>query len=425
MSNYLPRVVDLELDQLLEGAPAIALEGPKATGKTETLSRRAATIYPLDDASVRTAIEAAPNQLADAPPPVLLDEWQRLPLVWDLVRRRVDADPIGSRFLLSGSAAPIETPVHSGAGRIITLRMRPLSLFERQLSDSHFSLGDLLTGEKPDVSGKGTLTLGDYLRELVASGFPAIRSAPVRAREDLLDGYLDRIAQRDFAEQGYQLRRPNALKAWMRAYAAAIATTASYNRILDAATPGDAEKPARGTTEAYRNVLDELFILDPLTAWTPAATPLRRLGRAPAHHLADPALAARLLGLSEAALLRGQQAGPLPLRDGNLLGRLFESLVVQSVRVYAQAARARVYFLRTSRGDHEVDIIVERSDGRVVAIEVKLTPNVTEEDVKHLRWLGGEIGEELLDAVVVTPGQFAYRRPSDRIAVIPAAMLGP
>lgn len=425
MPSYLSRIVDLELDELLEHAPAIALEGPKAVGKTATLSRRAATSYLLDEASVRTALEAAPNQLAEAEPPVLLDEWQRLPLVWDLVRRRVDADPMRSRFLLSGSAAPITAPTHSGAGRIITLRMRPLSLFERRRPDVHISLEDLLTGEKPDVTGRSALSLGDYLHELVASGFPGIRRAAARSREDLLDGYLERIAQRDFPDQGYQLRRPNALKAWMRAYAAATATTTAYNRILDAATPGDADKPARGTTEAYRNVLDELFILDPLTAWAPAGNQLRRLGQAPEHHLVDPALAARLLGLSEAALLRGQQAGPVSLRDGNLLGRLFESLIVQSVRVYAQAARAKVYFLRTSRGDHEVDIIVERSDGRVVAIEVKLTPNVTDEDVVHLRWLGREIGDELLDAAVITPGQFAYRRPSDGIAVIPASMLGP
>lgn len=105
MAGYLPRIVDLELDELIGHAPAIALEGPEAVGKTKTLSRRAVGIYRLEDASVRTAVEAAPYQLAEAEPPVLLDEWQRLPMVWDLVRRRVDADPGGSRFLLSGSAA--------------------------------------------------------------------------------------------------------------------------------------------------------------------------------------------------------------------------------------------------------------------------------------------------------------------------------
>ena len=425
VDNYLPRVIDGDLAVLLEHAPAIALEGPKAVGKPETLRRRASTIYSVDDESVRMALEAAPTQLAEAPPPVLIDEWQRLPMVWDLIRRMVDADRRNSRFLLAGSAAPVDAPVHSGAGRIINLRMRPLSLYERQLTDIHVSLAALLSGETPNVDGVSALSLGDYMHELVSSGFPAIREMPAPVRDDLLDSYLERIAQRDFPEQGHRVRRTHALRAWMRAYAAATSTIASYNSIRDAATPGDGEKPARATTEAYRNVLDELFILDPLSAWAPASNQLRRLSQAPTHHMADPALAVRLLGLSEAQLLRGQQAGPHSLRDGNLLGRLFESLVVQSVRVYAQAARAHVYFLRTSRGEHEIDIIVERSDGRVLAMEVKLTSKVTDEDVRHLRWLKNELGDEVLDAVVVTPGQFAYRRPEDGIAVIPAAMLGP
>lgn len=129
----------------------------------------------------------------------------------------MDADPGGSQFLLSGSAAPLEVPAHSGAGRIITLRMRPLSMFERQLSDTHISLASLLPGDRPEVSGTSALTLGDFLHELVASGFPAIRSAHPRVRDDLLDGYIKRIVQHDFQEQGRQLRRPNTLKAWLRA----------------------------------------------------------------------------------------------------------------------------------------------------------------------------------------------------------------
>src|SRR5690625_5165571 len=341
MAGYIPRVVDQDLDEL-HAAPAIALEGPKAVGKTETLKRRAATIFALDDDSVRNALDAAPGQLLQAEKPVLLDEWQRLPHVWDFVRRQVDEDPEGSRFLLSGSAAPIETPVHSGAGRILSLKMRPLSLFERQLTDSHISLKHLLSGEPVEISGHSEVNLETYLAELAASGFPAIRRTSGRLRQELLDGYLDRLAQRGFNDQGYRIRRPEALKAWMRAYAAATATTASYNRLLDAATPGEADKPARGTTEAYRTVLEQLFILDPLPAWTPAGGQLKRLARASAHHLVDPALALRLLGISETALLRGQQAGPISLRDGNLLGRLFESFVLQSIRVYAQAAQASV-----------------------------------------------------------------------------------
>lgn len=421
---YVPRVIDAELDALLPSAPAVALEGPKAVGKTATLLRRAATTFYLDDPTVRTILEADPSVITEARGPVLLDEWQRLPQVWDVVRRQVDRTPRDPGFLLSGSATPTGAPTHSGAGRILSLRMRPMSLYERQLTDDRVSLAALLSGAKPVVLGASHVSLRDYAEEITRSGFPAIRAAATRTREALLDGYLERIVQHDFPDQGLMVRRPDALLAWLRAYAAATSTSASYNRILDAATPGEAEKPARSTTEVFRTVLTQLWILDPLPAWTPSETSLRRLGRSPAHHLTDTALAARLLGISAESLLRGEEAGPRSLRDGYQLGRLFESLVLQSVRVYAQASGARVSFLRTSRGDHEVDIIVERPDGRVVALEVKLTRVPTDADLVHLHWLKREVGEDLLDAAMITTGQVAYRRP-DGIAVVPAAMLGP
>jgi predicted AAA+ superfamily ATPase len=279
------------------------------------------------------------------------------------------------------------------------------------------------TGKHPPLGITTTLGLPDYVEEIVASGFPAIRRTSPRVRRALLDGYLERIVQRDFPEQGYVVRRPEALLAWMRACAAATATTTSYNRKLDAATPGEADKPARGTTEAYRTVLSNLWILDPLPAWLPTRNMLQRLAQAPKHQLADPALAARLLGVGADALLQGEEAGPVLLRDGGLLGRLFESLVTLSVRVYAQASEAHVYHLRTRNGDREIDLIIERDDGRVIAIEVKFSPVVTDDDVKHLHWLHEQIGDDLLDAIIITTGKDAYRR-QDGIGVIPAAGLG-
>jgi predicted AAA+ superfamily ATPase len=151
---------------------------------------------------------------------------------------------------------------------------------------------------------------------------------------------------------------------------------------------------------------------------------LRRLGSAPRHHLADPALAARLLGVEAGALLDPGTRGPLTPRDGTLLGQLFESLVTLDVRVYAQAAEARVGHLRTHGGEHEIDLIVERGDHRVLAMEVKLAHTVRDDDVRHLRWLRDQLGVDLLDAIVVTTGGDAYRRP-DGIGVVPAALLGP
>ena len=209
----------------------------------------------------------------------------------------------------------------------------------------------------------------------------------------------------------------------MQAYAAATSTTASYEKIRDAATSDRGEKPARATTQPYRDVLERLWILDPVPAWLPTRNRLARLALPPKHHLADPALAARLLDVDETTLLRVQPAGPAMTREGTLLGALFESLVTLCVRVYAQAAEARTAHLRTWSGDREIDLIVERGRA-ILAIEVKLGQTPDERDVRHLRWLQNQLGDELTDAIVITTGQAAYRRP-DGIAVIPAALLGP
>src|SRR5690606_12899113 len=132
------------------------------------------------------------------------------------------------------------------------------------------------------------------------------------------------------------------------------------------------------------DVLERLWIVDPLSAWIPTHNPIARLAKSPKHHLVDPALAVRLLGIGSDALLQGKEAGPPVLREGTLLGHLFESLVTLSVRVYAQSAEAGVYHMRTARGRQEIDLIVERDDQRVLAIEVKLSRSVKDSDVRHL-----------------------------------------
>lgn len=423
---YERRLVDDDLDALAPALPAIALDGPKGVGKTSSALQRAATVIRLDDPAQRNLLEADPGRLDREPSPILLDEWQRLPEVWDRVRRSVDANPAGGRFLLTGSATPASTPVHSGAGRIVSLRMRPLSLAERRLVEPTVSLEQLLAGDAGRIAGTSPVELPGYVEEIVASGFPGIRPLTERARTVALDGYLAAVVQREFPDQGYAVRRPQALRAWLAAYAAATATVTSYSGILDAATPNEADKPARGTVTAYREVLTALWLLDPVPGWVPSAAALSRLKRSSKHHLADPALAARLLAATPRSLLgTGGAPGdvPVPGRDGTLLGALFESLVTLSVRTYAQAAHAAVYHLRTQNGDREVDLILEGDDRRVVALEVKLAGSVNDRDVRHLLWLRQTLGDRLADAAVVTTGQYAYRR-RDGIAVVPAALLG-
>jgi len=403
----------------------VAIVGPKAVGKTETASRRARSVLDLGDEFELSLIQNDPGRLTRAERPVLVDEWQVHPPVWDAVRRAVDRGANAGDFLLTGSAAPTKKPMHSGAGRIVQLRMRPMSLAERAIGEPSVSLGALLAGGRPPVSGDSSAGLEDYAQEITASGFPGIRRLPARFRKDALDGYLAAVVDRDFPGLGHVVRRPGTLRAWLRAYAAATSTTASYNSILEAATPGDADKPARTTTVAYREILERMWLVEEVPAWTGIGSTMTALGASPKHQMCDPALAARLLNVSSDALLERANPGTVPLpRNGSLIGAFFESLVTLSVQVYAEAHGARVSHLRTKRGEREVDLIVERGDGKIVAIEVKLTAIPDRDDVKHLKWLQDTLGDDLLDAVLITTGPAAYRR-DDGIAVVPAELLGP
>lgn len=423
LEGYRPRVVDDELDELMPSLAALALEGAKGVGKTATATRRAATIHRLDDPAQRAVVIADPARLLTGPAPVLIDEWQHVPASWDLVRRAVDQGAAPGRFLLTGSASPADLSRHSGAARIVGVRMRPLTLAERGVELPTVSLRALLSGGHPPVSGHTELRLEDYVREILASGFPGLRGLSGRPLRAQLDGYLLRIVDREFAQMGHAIRNPAALRRWMTAYAAASSTTASYETIRDAATGGEGEKPAKTTTMPYRDVLERLWIVDPVPGWLPTRNRIARLSAPPKHQLVDPALAARLLGVDAGALLGASRAGPPIAREGTLLGALFESLVTLGIRVNAQDAEASVKHLRTAGGEREVDLIVERADGRVVAMEVKLARTIGDGDVRHLAWLAGRIGDQLLDAVVVSTGAEAYRR-HDGVAVVPAALLG-
>jgi len=420
--DYTRRLVDETLDRWLPDLPAIALEGAKGVGKTATASQRAHETFSLDRSATWTNVAQDPEIVLASTGTTFIDEWQLVPPVWDVVRRAVDDGAQPGRFLLAGSAGvPPQVRVHSGAGRIVRALMRPMSFPERGLERPTVSLAGLASGERAVVDGTTSLSTPDYVAEILRSGFPAIRQAGSSVRGDLLDSYVDRIVDHDIAQAGTRVRRPATLRGWLAAYAGATATTASYAAILHAATPGEDAKPARQTAMGYRDLLERLWILDPVPAWLPTFAHLDRLGQTPKHHLVDPALAARLIGANQASLIRGD--GPVG-HDGTFLGALFESLVTQTVRVLAQANQARTYHMRLQGGDHEVDIIVELPDLRVLAVEAKVSPIVHPADVVHLNWLEAQLPGRVVDKVIVNTGDRAYRRP-DGVAVVPLALLGP
>ncbi len=423
MSSYFRRIVDDELDELMLGVSALVLEGPRGVGKTATAARRARAIHRLDDEATRAVVAAQPARATAGDAPVLVDEWQRVPETWDAVRRAVDDRRVPGRFLLTGSVSPVSPPTHTGAARIVSVRLRPLSVAERGLVTPTVSLAELLRGQASAVSGTSPLDLVDYTDEILASGLPGLRGLPPRASRAELDGYLRLAVDRDVPDQGSTIRAPATLRRWLACYAAASSTTTSYERIRASVAVADGPEPAKTTVLSYRRALERTWLLDPVPGWLPTRNRLRRLAAAPKHQLADPALAARLLRVDADALLSGRGGGRA-LRDGPLLGALFESLVTLSVRVYAQAVEARVGHLRTKGGEREVDLVVEGEGGRVVGIEVKLARAVGDDDGRHLRWLKDQLGDDLADAVIVTTGPEAYRRP-DGIAVVPLALLGP
>jgi predicted AAA+ superfamily ATPase len=420
VGGYVRRVIDDEIDELFAQLPALLLDGPKGVGKTASAAQRCRSIRRLDVASEREIVEADPAIIGRDPAPLLIDEWQRVPAVFDAVRRLVDDDPSGGRFLLTGSASTTQT--HSGAGRITTLRMRPLCLSERRQPQQGVSFRGLLAGTAA-IEGRTDLTLSDYAEEIVAGGFPAMRHLSGRPRDRQLDSYIDRIVDHDLPEAGFNVRRPATVLAWLRAYAAATATTTSWDKIRDAATSGIDNKPAKTTTQPYIELLTALRILDPIPAWIPSNNHLHALTGAPKHHLADPALAARLVRASASQLLTGASPSTSIPRDGTFLGGLFESLAALSVRTLAQGCDGRVSHLRTKGGRREIDFIVE-ADGGIVAIEVKLSAAVTDTQLSNLHWLRTELGDDCIDTVVLNTGPGAYRRP-DGVAVVPLALLVP
>jgi predicted AAA+ superfamily ATPase len=418
-SDYRHRIVDTVLDSFLMELPAVLLDGPKGVGKTTTALRRARTVRRFDRTDDRFLAEADDDWAIGGTRPVLLDEWHRVPAVWDAVKRAVDDDRSGGQFILTGSLPTSST--HSGAGRITALRMRPMTLSERGGHPPSVSLTALANGNHT-VTGDTEHGLQHYVEEIFRSGFPGFRELTDSTRRAALGGYVQRIIDSDLPDLGVPRRKPASLLAWLSAYAAATATTAKWETIRQSATPGSSDPPTKVTVMGYRDALTRLRILDELPPWLPSGAPLKRFAQAPKHFLADPALAVTLLDLSARDVLGSSD------RDSGstykpLVGRLFEALAVLSVRVYAEGMGASVSHFRDVDGRREVDLIVQLPNGAIIPIEIKMGQTVTTSDTKHLTWLREALPDKVLDSMVLYSGRRAFRQ--DGIAIVPLSLLGP
>lgn len=418
------RLYSKYLNELLAVFPAISVEGLKGIGKTVTSTDAARTVFSLDKEPDLAIIRNDADALTASNRPVLVDEWQKFPAVWDRIRRLVDDGASPGSYILADSSLDKTLPIHSGAGRFVRMKMYPLSFEERGIERPTVSLNRLLLQPKPHslkISGQSRIEIDGYIREIFMSGLPAIRKYANGKRRIALQTYIDYLIEHDFPSTGIRIKQPANLKRWLRGYAAAVGSDASYTDILNASTAGDGEKPAGGTTLAYREALQNLWLIEELQPWSYGENYFSRLKQTPKHYLADSAIAATMLNLDERMLMDKRET-KLDTKYGNISGRLFESLVFQSMEAYACVNEAELSYFKLQNGDREVDFIIQKGSS-IIAVEAKMTAGVAENDVRHLKWLKSRMGDQLLDAIVIYTGGIAYRR-DDGIAVVPLALFG-
>jgi predicted AAA+ superfamily ATPase len=417
MSSYLPRVVDAELHTRLDSMGAMLIDGPKAVGKTRTASQIASSTLRMDvDRAVRAALEIQPEQLFTYPTPILFDEWQETPDLWNLVRHAVDDHDETGLYLLTGSSRPRDTGrMHSGAGRIGRLRMRTMSLLETGHSTGDVRLADLLeTGEAS--AAPSDLTVPDLLERLVIGGWPALVDADERTARSWLSDYLRTLAEVDVPGLGPR-RNPGNVMRLLSALGRAVGTPINQEG-LRTEVGGSRGAIASETLTNYLDALERLMIIEPLPAWRPHMRSRSQLRASVVHHFVDPSLGTAALGVGSQDLLKDLPAA----------GFAFESLAIHDLRVYSQPLDATLSSWRDSKSGAEVDAILELPDGQWAAFEVKLGENTADAGAASLLRFAGKVDQDRHGPpralVVITGGRFTYTRP-DGVTVVPLSVLGP
>jgi len=416
METYRPRVADQELAAWMATMGAVLIEGPKACGKTMTAQRLAATSFYFDeDPNAREAVDLDPESLFAGPAPILFDEWQLAPAIWNRVRRQVDARQARGLVLLTGSATPRDDDArHSGAGRIGVLTMRPMSLWESGHSTGSVSLAALFDGAAPSGRDAG-LTVPDLVRRIVIGGWPGLLDADETDAHRWLAGYVRNAVEVDVPALGAR-RDPRNLRRLLAALARGVGQPVKVTA-LAADVGGERGPVATSAIYAYLDALKRLMLLDNSEAWLPHMRSRLRLRTSPVRYFVDPSLAPAALEIGSADLLA----------DLSATGYHFEALAIRDLRIYAQALGGAVRTWRDESG-HEIDAVVTLPGGRWGAFEVKLNPRAADEAAASLLRFAAKVdaskvGPPAVLAVITSTG-FAGRRP-DGVAVLPLTTLAP
>ena len=370
--SYLPRVVDEQVERYLSLFGAVEISGTKWCGKTWTaLMHGKSASFVDDDYSVALA---DPGLMTLGEQPHVIDEWQLVPRIWDVVRRKIDAQrSLHGGWILTGSSTPPslkdgEGPRHSGAGRIGRIRMHPLSLAESGDSVGTVSLKGLFEGVfapgmmAPD--SKDALPLVDVVCK---GGWPEaidmdVASAQTVAREYLRLLYTESIPR--------HRKSPDTASRLVTSVARTLGQATTHKTLIADMFGG--EEPFGGASlsrealASYLALLKSLYLLVEIPGWVPESRSPKRLSTKPKRYLADPSLAAAQLGMGPKALVHDWQA----------FGTMFENLCIRDLLVYAQALPDIGFEpIRYYRDDSglEADAIIELADGRWAAFEVKVS----------------------------------------------------
>jgi len=362
--EYLPRVIDLPLQNALLGSGAIILEGARASGKTMTALNAANSFVFLDDPEIQMLTAVAPKSILEGETPRLLDEWQLAPELWNLVRRTVDRNVEPGQFILTGSAVPNDDATrHTGAGRFLRLRQRTMTWWEKAREarpQKSVSLRALFDGKLPTVQLAESAGLDEAISRILQPGFPAMTALTPAQSAARLRAYIDDVARTDIQRIASVRHEPEVIKHLIAALARSVASEVTY-KTLATDVRAIAPEISAETVANYVELLQRLFIVEAQQPWTPTLRSRARVRTSPRWHLVDPAFAAAALGAPQSRLER----------DLNTLGTLFESAVIHDLMVFASALEGEVRHYRDSN-KKEIDAIITLPDGRWGAVEVKL-----------------------------------------------------